>query len=187
VLISSSKIELEHEDDSTMVGAAWALVSAMCYAIYLVLLLCLSGDNLNIPMFFGFVGMFIMLMFWPGLVVMHLTGVETFQLPTREQVLYLGLNGLIGTVICELIWLYACFLTSPLQGTLALSLINPGSIVANYLIRNVAFGSRFLLGSFFNMIGYLGITLLNAKGRPNKKTERSQSSANTELEELISS
>ena len=29
---------------------------------------------------------------------MHLTGVETFQLPTREQILYLGLNGLIGTV-----------------------------------------------------------------------------------------
>lgn len=89
------------------------------------------------------------------LVVMHLTGVETFQLPTREQVLYLGLNGLIGTVsstasrretininrkyfkvICELIWLYACFLTSPLQGTLALSLINPGSIVANYVSQN---------------------------------------------------
>ena len=84
---------------------------------------------------------------------MHLTGVETFQLPTREQVLYLGLNGLIGTVsqktkigtrnhkyyfkvICELIWLYACFLTSPLQGTLALSLINPGSIVANYVSPN---------------------------------------------------
>jgi len=67
VLISSSKIELEHEDDSTMIGAAWALVSAMCYAIYLVLLRRMSGDNLNIPMFFGFVGMFIMLMFWPGL------------------------------------------------------------------------------------------------------------------------
>jgi len=187
VLISSSKIELEHEDDSTMIGAAWALVSAMCYAIYLVLLRRMSGDNLNIPMFFGFVGMFIMLMFWPGLVVMHLTGVETFQLPTREQVLYLGLNGLIGTVICELIWLYACFLTSPLQGTLALSLINPGSIVANYLIRHVAFGRRFLLGSFFNLIGYLGITLINAKGRPNKKTGRAQNSTNHELEELISS
>ena len=39
----------------------------------------------------------------------------------------------IFKVICELIWLYACFLTSPLQGTLALSLINPGSIVANYV------------------------------------------------------
>ena len=32
-----------------------------------VLLRRMSGDNLNIPMFFGFVGMFIMLMFWPGL------------------------------------------------------------------------------------------------------------------------
>ena len=38
VLISSSKLELEHEDDSTMIGAAWALVSAMCYAIYLGML-----------------------------------------------------------------------------------------------------------------------------------------------------
>ena len=82
---------------------------------------------------------------------MHLTGVEEFELPTKEQFLYLGLNGLIGTVIiwirlslpslillfeqvvCELIWIYACFLTSPLQGTLALSLINPGSILADYV------------------------------------------------------
>ena len=30
---------------------------------------------------------------------MHLTGVEEFELPTKEQFLYLGLNGLIGTVI----------------------------------------------------------------------------------------
>ena len=133
----------------------------------------MTDDTLNLPMFFGFVGMFIMLMFWPGLgkticarillnfwiffetfwlkfkflVVMHLTGVEEFELPTKEQFLYLGLNGLIGTVrkvynfsllpnfqvICELIWIYACFLTSPLQGTLALSLINPGSILADYV------------------------------------------------------
>ena len=77
---------------------------------------------------------------------MHLTGVEEFELPTKEQFLYLGLNGLIGTVsvliqvvkhvyqvVCELVWIYACFLTSPLQGTLALSLINPGSILADYV------------------------------------------------------
>jgi len=53
VLISSSKLELEHEDDSTMIGAAWALVSAMCYAIYLGMFsltlgpLGISGPNVT--------------------------------------------------------------------------------------------------------------------------------------------
>ena len=37
------------------------------YAIYLTLLRRMTDDTLNLPMFFGFVGMFIMLMFWPGL------------------------------------------------------------------------------------------------------------------------
>ena len=89
--------------------------------------------DLDVPMFFGFVGLFIMLMLWPGLVVMHLTGWELFELPNQHQFLFLGLNGLVGTVLCELIWLWACFLTSPLQATLALSFINPGSILVNYV------------------------------------------------------
>jgi solute carrier family 35 protein F5 len=84
-------------------------------------------------MFFGFVGLFIMLMLWPGLVVMHLSGIEPFCLPNKRQFLFLGLNGIIGTVLCELIWLWACFLTSPLQATLALSFINPGCILLNYV------------------------------------------------------
>ena len=55
-------------DDSPIFGAAWALVSAMSYSVYLVLLKKSTGnDSLNLPIFFGFVGMFIMLMFWPGL------------------------------------------------------------------------------------------------------------------------
>ena len=67
VLISSSEISKNFSDDVPMIGAAWALVSAMSYAIYLTLLRRMTDDTLNLPMFFGFVGMFIMLMFWPGL------------------------------------------------------------------------------------------------------------------------
>ena len=66
-MISSSGLRLENENDSPVFGAAWALISAMSYSVYLVLLKRMAGDNLNLPMFFGFVGMFIMLMFWPGL------------------------------------------------------------------------------------------------------------------------
>jgi len=119
---------------------------------------------------------------------MHLTGVEEFELPTKEQFLYLGLNGLIGTVVCELIWIYACFLTSPLQGTLALSLINPGSILADYLLHNVSFGQRFFLGSALNLVGYLGIASFN---QPRKRVKpirhQTTNNQNHELDELISS
>lgn len=190
VLISYSSLGMnEAGDDSPMFGAGWALVSAFSYSLYLVLLKRATGsETLNLPIFFGFVGMFIMLMFWPGLVVMHLTGVEQFELPTKQQFLYLGLNGLIGTVVCELLWLNACFLTSPLQGTLALSLINPGSILANYLIHHGSFGSRFFLGSSLNLVGYLGISLIN-QPRKKKRTgsgNRMRTGSNHELDELIS-
>ena len=121
---------------------------------------------------------------------MHLTGWELFELPNQHQFLFLGLNGLVGTVLCELIWLWACFLTSPLQATLALSFINPGSILVNYVsllsknclfrhfklnlrkfqfINGVYFGSRFLMGAGLNAVGFLGITLMNSgvrKKRP---------------------
>ena len=146
---------------------------------------------------------------------MHLTGVEEFELPTKEQFLYLGLNGLIGTVgidleihfykfqvICELIWIYACFLTSPLQGTLALSLINPGSILADYvsafyvkllyfflqLLHGQTFGQRFFLGSALNLVGYLGIASFNQPRKRAKpiRENRFEPSQNHELDELIS-
>ena len=36
-------------------------------------------DNMDSPMFFGFVGMFNALMLWPGLLGLHFTGKETFE------------------------------------------------------------------------------------------------------------
>jgi len=42
------------------------------------------------------------------------TGRETFELPTSRQWEFLIINGLIGTVVSELLWLWGCFLTSSL-------------------------------------------------------------------------
>ena len=36
-------------------------------------------DNMDSPMFFGFVGMLNALMLWPGLLGLHFTGKETFE------------------------------------------------------------------------------------------------------------
>ena len=37
--------------------------------------------------FFGFVGLFNMLLLWPGIIILHFTGVEPFQLPPTRRVL----------------------------------------------------------------------------------------------------
>ena len=55
-------------------------------------------------MFFGFVGLFNLAFLWPGLLFCHFTGAETFQLPNLKQWELLVVNGLIGTVLSELLW-----------------------------------------------------------------------------------
>ena len=36
-------------------------------------------DNMDSPMFFGFVGMFNAFMLWPGIIGLHFSGKETFE------------------------------------------------------------------------------------------------------------
>jgi solute carrier family 35 protein F5 len=83
-----------------------------------------TEDKLDIPMFFGetfhncvvllcyvqiagFVGLFCFILLWPGLYALHAFNLEVFYpLPTRTQLAYIAVNGLIGTVLSEYLWLW---------------------------------------------------------------------------------
>ena len=54
----------------------------------------------------GFVGLFNVLILWPGLLLFHYTDWETFQLPNKTELILMLVNGLIGTVLSELLWLW---------------------------------------------------------------------------------
>ncbi|MEQ2188643.1 hypothetical protein GOODEAATRI_017070 [Goodea atripinnis] len=58
-------------------------------------------------------------------------------LPSQLVWTYILINGLIGTVLSEFLWLWGCFLTSSLIGTLALSLTIPLSILADICLQKV--------------------------------------------------
>lgn len=66
-----------------MLGDALALLSALFYAIYVILLKVRIGDESRIDMqlFFGFVGLFNIVVCWPVGLVLHLTGGEVFEWP----------------------------------------------------------------------------------------------------------
>ncbi|XP_037085403.1 solute carrier family 35 member F5-like [Pollicipes pollicipes] len=143
-------------------GALWALAGALLYAAYIVLLRARVDheDKLDLPMFFGFVGVFTVLMFWPGFLVAHYVGYEPFQLPNAQQWLFLVTNGVIGTVLSELLWMWGCLLTSSLIATLSLSLTIPLTMLADVALRGVKYRLSFYLGSVPIFAASLCVTLL---------------------------
>ncbi|KAJ2910128.1 hypothetical protein GGI21_001176, partial [Coemansia aciculifera] len=76
------------EANSTHMPLSWlgdmlALLSAALYGSYTTLLKRRIGDEsrLDTPLFFGAVGLANILLLWPGFIVLHYTGIETFELP----------------------------------------------------------------------------------------------------------
>jgi solute carrier family 35 protein F5 len=78
-----------HKSQSQIaVGDAMAFGSAVMYGIYAVVMKKRIGneDRVNMPLFFGLVGLFNVIFLWPGFVLFHFTGVEEFALPPTRKV-----------------------------------------------------------------------------------------------------
>nr|XP_058157086.1 solute carrier family 35 member F5 isoform X3 [Dasypus novemcinctus] len=147
---------------SSTSGSIWSLVGAMLYAVYIVMIKRKVDreDKLDIPMFFGFVGLFNLLLLWPGFFLLHYTGFEDFEFPNKVVLMCIVINGLIGTVLSEFLWLWGCFLTSSLIGTLALSLTIPLSIIADMCMQKVQFSWLFFAGAIPVFFSFFIVTLL---------------------------
>ena len=87
-----SKVERfvrDGEYSNPLLGDFLALSSAIFYAFYVILLKVRvrRESRINMQLFFGFVGLFNILFLWPLGLVLHYTGVETFELPTGGKVI----------------------------------------------------------------------------------------------------
>lgn len=159
VMVSMSDMKLE---DSVPTGALWGLASALLYAFYLVIVRrrVNNEDRMDIPMFFGFVGLVCAVLMWPGFFILHYSKHEPFEWPNRQQWLFIIINGLIGTVLSEILWLWACFLTSSLVATLAISLTIPLTMLADVAVRQVDCSLLFYLGSVPIFVSFFTVTFL---------------------------
>uniref|UniRef100_UPI003AADA9DE solute carrier family 35 member F5-like isoform X2 n=1 Tax=Centroberyx gerrardi TaxID=166262 RepID=UPI003AADA9DE len=153
---------MDNADGKGITGSLWSLAGAALYAVYIVMIKRRVDreDKLDIPMFFGFVGLFNLLLLWPGFLLLHYTGFEAFELPSQLVWTYILINGLIGTVLSEFLWLWGCFLTSSLIGTLALSLTIPLSIMADICMQKVRFSWLFFAGAVPVFLSFFIATLL---------------------------
>lgn len=78
-----------------VLGDFLALLSALFYALYVVFLKVQIREESRIDMqlFFGFVGLFNICLSWPMGVVLHLVGIERFEIPhTRNAITIIVVN-----------------------------------------------------------------------------------------------
>ncbi|KAJ8936034.1 hypothetical protein NQ318_015440 [Aromia moschata] len=160
VLVSFSDVSLEKE---IPVGAVQSLFSAFFYATYLVFLRKKVDheDKIDIPLFFGFVGLFNLVLLWPLFFFLHFSKIEIFEWPTKEQMMFLLLNGLLGTVISEALWLWGCFLTSSLMATVSMSLTIPMTMLADVLLKKVPYPILFYSGTVPMLVAFVAVTILS--------------------------
>ena len=69
------------------IGDSMALFSAVVYGVYVTVMKSRVGneDRVNMPVFFGLVGLFNVLFLWPGFILLHLTGIESVSLLVRVR------------------------------------------------------------------------------------------------------
>lgn len=92
-------------ESHVILGNALSLISALCYAVYVILLKVRIKEEYRIDMqlFFGFVGLFNILSCWPVGLILHLTGAEVLELPHTKQAVY----AIIINVRCIVLCLFA--------------------------------------------------------------------------------
>jgi solute carrier family 35 protein F5 len=118
------------------VGDVMAFVSAVLYGFYAVFMKKRIGDEsrVNMPLFFGLVGMWNTVLLWPGFFILHFTGVEKFSLPPTTKILIIVIVNSASSLVSDFCWAYSMLLTSPLIVTVGLSLTIPLSLVGQIVL-----------------------------------------------------
>ncbi|KAI1487580.1 hypothetical protein F5X96DRAFT_649266 [Biscogniauxia mediterranea] len=146
VLISMVDLSGEDNDDGRgnfphksqqqiAIGDAMALFSAVVYGVYVVVMKIRVGneDRVNMPLFFGLVGIFNLVLLWPLFPILHYTGIEPFEMPPDGKIWLIIMLNSISSFVSDISWAYAMLLTTPLVVTVGLSLTIPLSLIGEII------------------------------------------------------
>ncbi|ORX59661.1 hypothetical protein DM01DRAFT_1333125 [Hesseltinella vesiculosa] len=145
-----------------LVGDMLALMGALFYGAYTVLLKLRIGDEsrIDIFLFFGMVGVFNTVLLWPLFGLLHWFQIESFSFPdTGNLWALILLNAFVGTFISDYLWLRAMLLTSPLVVTLGISLTVPLAMVGDAVFKHILPTAQYSLGAILIMVGFFVVNL----------------------------
>lgn len=149
-----------HSRPQAIFGDFLALGSALFYALYVVLLKVRIGEEsrINMQLFFGFVGVFNILGFWPIGVLLHYTKLEVFEPPGSKKALYAILLNMFITLSSDFIYVLAMLKTTPLVVTVGLSLTIPLAVGGDLLL-GTSTSAQALIGAALVLVAFVVIGL----------------------------
>jgi len=150
-------VDTKNSGTNSMFGDFLALASAVGYAMYAILLKMKipNEKSVHMPMFFGFVGIFNTVLLWPLGFILSVTGIEVFVWPNGEVLGFVIANGIIGSVISDLLWMNGVLLTSPLIATVGISLTVPLAMLSDIILHDKKFTISYFFGSVLVVSGFL--------------------------------
>lgn len=139
------------------IGDILAFVSAVIYGVYAVIMKARIGDErrVNMPLFFGFVGLWNVLLLWPFFILLHLAGIERFELPPDNRVTSIILVNSASSLVSDFCWAYAMLLTSPLVVTVGLSLTIPLSLVGQMVLDGQYASGTYWVGAGVVLLSFV--------------------------------
>lgn len=139
-------------------GDSLALLSAVIYGLYTITLkkttIKALPKSIHMPTFFGFVGMFNIVLLLPLFPILHFSKLEVFNWPPTIRIWTILLVNSVSSLISDICWAYAMVFTSPLVVTVGLSLTIPLSLVGEMIIQGrfeswiYWVGAMIVVGSF---------------------------------------
>jgi solute carrier family 35 protein F5 len=154
----------EKTPSQVALGDALAFLSAILYGFYAILMKKRIGDEarVDLPLFFGLVGLFNLAILWPGFFLLHFFGDEPFELPPTARVWTIVMVNSATSLLSDFCWAYAMLLTSPLLVTVGLSLTIPLSLVGEMILRREFEGWVYWVGAG---VVFLGFVIVSWEGK----------------------
>ncbi|KAJ8521459.1 hypothetical protein ONZ45_g1870 [Pleurotus djamor] len=141
-----------------ILGDALALFSALLYAVYVIVLKVRikNESRIDMQLFFGFVGLFNILGFWPIAVLLHFVGLEPFELPHGRTVIIGILLNMFITWSSDYIYVLAMLKTTPLVVTVGLSLTIPLAVIGDFFLKKPSH-LQVIAGAILVVVGFIVI------------------------------
>lgn len=168
----------EKDIGEVAIGNAMAFLSALFYGIYSVFMKSRLGDEtrVNMPIFFGLVGSFNVLLMWPGFLILHFTGIERFAMPSTGFIWLIIASNSFASLIADLSWALAVLLTSPIVVTVGLSMTIPLSLFGEMILNNQTVTVLYWVGACIVLLSFL---FINHEENADEETLPAQTSTTT--------
>lgn len=144
----------------SLVGDLCALLSAITYALFCVLLKKFTGEEgerVDMQKLYGYIGLFTLVALWWLIWPLTSIGIEPkFVIPhsaKMEGVLFA--NCFVSNFLCDYFWALSVVWTTPLVSALGVSLTIPLAMLADMVVHGQHYSAVYIVGSILVFVGFV--------------------------------